>query len=186
MAHESGIRQRAIVGRRLDLADSELLTKYTLPFVDATWKVPFTVLDLLGSPPRILAGPIHWDGSRLRSPESRAALRRIENVPLETLSGLFHYDPWWAFRGVSGVDRTWVQAVFATNIARPFVHDGKKLKVHDLQFADGMQRLEAVFAKDEVFRSIEFHLGDLDVPSLRGGSHSREAERLPSTSAKSL
>jgi hypothetical protein len=162
MAHESGIRQRAIVGRRLDLADSELLTKYTLPFVDATWKVPFTVLDLLGSPPRILAGP------------------------LETLSGLFHYDPWWAFRGVSGVDRTWVQAVFATNIARPFVHDGKKLKVHDLQFADGMQRLEAVFAKDEVFRSIEFHLGDLDVPSLRGGSHSREAERLPSTSAKSL
>src|SRR2546430_14722789 len=83
MPHETGIQQRAIVGRRITFADSELVTKYTLPFVDASWKVPFIVLDLLGGPPRILAGPLHLDGTRLRTPEPRAALRPIESVPTE-------------------------------------------------------------------------------------------------------
>src|SRR2546430_7379219 len=153
MPHESGIRQRAIVGRRLDLADSELLTKYTLPFVDASWKVPFVVLDLVGSPPRIFAEPIHWDGSRLHSTGSKADLRRIESVPPEDLAHLVHYDPWWVFRGVSGVDRTWIEAAFTTNIARPFMHAGERLKIHDLRFADGMERLEAILAKGDVVRA---------------------------------
>ena len=185
MPHESGIRQRAIVGRRLDLADSELLTKYTLPFVDASWKVPFVVLDLVGSPPRIFAEPIHWDGSRLHSTGSKADLRRIESVPLEDLAHLVHYDPWWVFRGVSGVDRTWIEAAFTTNIARPFMHAGKRLKIHDLRFADGMDRLESILAKDDVFRPVELHRGDVDLLSFRGGMRNGVA-RPSSPSAKAL
>src|SRR5437867_12095548 len=101
MPHESGIRQRAIVGRRLDLADSALLTKYTLPFVDASWKVPFVVLDLVGRPPRISVDPIQWDGPRLHSTGSRAALRRIDSVPLVGLAHFFCCEPWRVSRGVS-------------------------------------------------------------------------------------
>jgi len=185
MPRESGIRQRAIVGRRLDLADFELLTKYTLPFVDAAWEVPFAVLDLVGSPPRVLAGPIHWDGSRLHSTESKAALRRIESVPPEDLGHLVHYDPWWVFRGASGVDRTWIEAAFATNIARPFMHAGKKLKIHDLRFDDGMERLEAILAKDDVFRPIELHRGEVDLLSLRRGRPD-DVEGSSSPTAKAL
>ena len=171
MPHETGIQQRAIVGRRITFADSELVTKYTLPFVDASWKVPFIVLDLLGGPPRILAGPLHLDGTRLRTPEPRAALRPIESVPTEDFRSLVHYDPWWAFRGVSGVDRTWIQAIFGTNIARSFHHEGKSLKIHDLRFADGMDRLEAIIAKDEFFRVNEFQAGEIDLLELRRSSH---------------
>ena len=186
MPPEAGIRQRAIVGRRLALADSELVTKYTLPFVDSTWMVPFVVLDLLGSPPKILSGPLHADDTRLRTLEPRAALRPIESVPIPDIAMLVHYDPWWAFRGVSGVDRTWIQAIFATNIAHPFLHEGKKLKIHDLRFVDGMDRLEALIAKDEVFRTIEFRPGDLDLLELRRTPRTEHADQSVSPPAKAL
>src|SRR5207237_10939884 len=104
MPHESGIRQRAIVGRRLDLADSELLTKYTLPFVDASWKVPFVVLDLVGSRARIFAEPIHWHGSRLQSTVFAAALRRIDAVAVQAVGRHVCFDPWWFMRVVSRFD----------------------------------------------------------------------------------
>jgi len=171
MPHEVGIQQRAIVGRRLTFSDSELVTKYTLPFVDPAWKVPFIILDVLGSPPRIFSGPLHLDGTRLRTPEPRATLRPIESIPTGDFAALVHYDPWWAFRGVSGVDRTWIQAILGTNIARPFHHEGKSFKIHDLRFADGMDHLEAVIAKDEFFRAHEFHAGEIDLFELRGTPH---------------
>ncbi len=167
MPRESGIRQRGIVGRRIAFADSELITKYTLPFMDATWRVAFVVLDLLGSPPRIVEATVHADGSRLRTPARTSELRRIESVPREHLDALAHYDPWWAFRGVAGIDRSWIETIFATNIARPFVQKGKTYKIHDLRFEDGLRRLEAVIAKDDVFRVMEFHPGDIDLLGLR-------------------
>jgi hypothetical protein len=178
--------QRAIVGRRLAMTDSEVLTKYTLPFVDADWNVPFVVLDLLGSPPRVLRGPIRLDGSGLRAKESRTVLRPIESIPVDRFATLVHFDPWWAFRGMSGVDRTWIEAVFTTNIARPFMHQQKKLKIHDLRFVDGMERLDVVLAKDELFHTIEFHVGDIDLSHLRGNPPPTQVERTVSSGAKVL
>lgn len=171
---------------RIAFADSEMITKYTLPFIDATWKVPFVVLDLLGSPPRILGGPIHVDGSRLRTPVHAGDLRPIESVPADHFGVLVHYDPWWAFRGVSGVDRAWVEVIFATNIARPFAHEGKTFKIHDLRFADGMQSLEAVIAKDEVYRVAEFHPADIDLIGLRPKPRRPAQEFRETESAKAL
>jgi len=186
MPDETGIQQRAIVGRRLSVADSELVTKYTLPFVDTAWKVPFIVLDLLGGPPRILAGPLHLDGTRLRTPEPRAALRPIESIPTGDFAALVHYDPWWAFRGVSGVNRAWIRAIVGTNIARPFHHEGKRLKIHDLRFGDGMDRLEALIAKDDFFRAIEFHAGEIDLLGLHPRPHIEPIDRHISPPAKAL
>src|SRR2546422_11610102 len=97
MPDETGIQQRAIVGRRLSVADSELVTKYTLPFVDTAWKVPFIVLDLLGGPPRILAGPLDLDGTRLGAPETRGALRPIESRSTRDVAAFGHYEPWRVF-----------------------------------------------------------------------------------------
>ena len=185
MPHESGIRQRAIVGRRLDLADSELLTKYTLPFVDASWKVPFVVLDLVGSPPRIFAEPINWDGSRLHSTGSKADLRRIESVPLEDLAHLVHYDPWWVFRRVSGIGRAWIEAVFATNIATPFRYGGRTHKVRDLIFSAELDRLEEIEARVGLFRSVTFHPGDVELLSLRPAPRAQSNLRTVRT-AKAL
>jgi len=174
MAAESGIRQRRIVGRRIAFADSELATKYTLPFVDATWKVPFIVLDVLGRPPQVLHAPIRSDGQRLHTPAPIGSLRPIESVPVSAYAALVHWDPWWAFRGVSGVDRTWIQAVFATNIAHPFRHGPKTFKIYDLRFGDDMTELEAIIAQDELFRTSEFRAGQIDLLSLR-----KKAGRAP-------
>src|SRR6266699_3306820 len=102
---EAGIRQRSIVGRRLVLEDAEIITKYTFPFVDAEWRVPFTVVDRVGGPPRVLEGAIRVDGDRLHAPGRVADLRPVESIPADRFAELAHFDPWWAFRGVSGLDR---------------------------------------------------------------------------------
>jgi hypothetical protein len=186
VGNEARIRQRDIVGRRLLFADSELMTKYTLPFVDATWKVPFVVLDVLGRPPAILEDSIHLNGLRLRTNAPVRALRTIESMPVSAFSGFVHYDPWWAFRGVSGVNRTWVKAIFATNVARPFRHEGRTLKIHDLVFADGLRHLETVVAKDDYFRAETFGAGDLDLLALRSGTRTERPSSRESSAAKAL
>jgi len=183
---ESGIRQREIVGRRIAFADSELVTKYTLPFVDATWKVLFVVLDTLGRPPAVLVGPVHLEGSRLRTTARMEDLRAIESLPVSTFSGLVHYDPWWAFRGVSGVNGSWIEAVFATNIARPFRHADRTWKIHDLVFADGIGHLESVVAKDEFFRAKTFGRPDLDLLKLRPTKGNETSAPRASPAAKAL
>ena len=166
MAPEQGIRQRDIVGRRIAFSDAERFAKYTLPFIDANWKIPFTVLDLIGSPPRVLEGAVYLDGERLRTPLRERELKAIESVPLERIAVVVHFDPWWAFRGVSGVDRRWIEAIFATNITHPFHHGGKDWKVHDLAFSDGIGRLEGLVAKDDLFHAATFHPGDIDLLGL--------------------
>src|SRR5688572_18801188 len=123
------IGQRDLVGRRLAFADGEVETKYTLPFVDGTWHVPFVVFDLLGAPPRILRAKVHLVGRGLHTTASIRALHPIESIPAADFASLVHFDPWWAFRGISGVNRDWIVSIFRTNIARPFQHDGKAYKI---------------------------------------------------------
>jgi hypothetical protein len=167
MKPDPGIGQREIVGRKIVFVDAELETKYTLPFVDASWHVAFVVLDLLGRPPRVLEAEIHSDGRQLRTPASVRALRAVETIPPEDFGALIHFDPWWAFRGVSGVERPWIESIFQTNIAHPFRLEGRTFKIHDLRFADGTERLERLIAKDEAFHIREFRAGDIDLLGLR-------------------
>jgi hypothetical protein len=185
MNPEPSLGQREIVGLRMAFEDVELDTKYTLPFVDASWHVPFVVLDLLGHPPRILEAEVHADGRRLQTPASTRALRPIESVPREDFADLVHFDPWWAFRGVSGVERPWIESIFRTNVARPFHHEGRTYKIHDLKFAPGMRKLDALIAKDEVFHPREFLPGDIDLLGLRAKPAGGPAREAPPTS-KSL
>jgi hypothetical protein len=186
MPTEPGLRQRQVVGRQIAFADSELATKYTLPFVDATWEVPFVVLDLLGRPPQVLRAPIRSDGTRLHTSVPIGSLRPIESIPVSEYARLVHWDPWWAFRGVSGIDRMWIQAVFATNIAHPLRHAGKTFKIHDLRFADDMTKLEAVIAKDDLFRPSEVRSGDIDLLALRQKPHGPPEKGRTAPTAKAL
>jgi len=183
MPPEEGIRQRDIVGRRIVFSDGERFSKYTLPFIDANWRILLTVLDLIGSPPKVLEGAVYRDGARLRTTLREGELKGIESIPLERLALLVHFDPWWAFRGVSGVDRRWIEAIFATNIAHPFHHDGKTWKVHDLACSDGLDRLEGLVAKDDLFRAVTFHPGDIDLLGLRPKAR---APPRPAEPAKAL
>jgi len=186
MKPEAGIRQRDLVGKKIAFADSEVDTKYTLPFVDATWGVPFIVIDRLGGPPGIAAIRFDFDGRRMHTPASVHALHPIESMPVDSFASLVHFDPWWAFRGVGGVDRAWLSAIFATNIARPFHHEGKVFKIHDLRFAQGMDRLVALIAKDELFRTREFHTGGIDLLALRASPRVGPSPAVAASSAKAL
>ena len=121
----------------------------------------------MGGPPRVLAGTMSIDSGRTRTPAHFRDLRPVESVPRDDFASLVHFDPWWAFRGVSGVDRPWIEAIFATNIARSFTHAHRHLKVHDLRFSGDVSKLDAVIAKDEAFRVVELHPADVDLLSLR-------------------
>lgn len=167
MRDESVVGQRRLVSQRLHLADAEFHAKYAIPFIDKDWMAPFTVLDLMGAGPRVFVGTIEVKPDGLHATGTSADLRLLESVPLDTFGGLAHYDPWWVFRGVSGVPRDWIDTVIATNIAHPFVRDGKEYKVHDLEFSAGLRGLTAVIAKDEVFNRISFHREEIDLLSLR-------------------
>jgi hypothetical protein len=186
MRPEPGLGQREIVGRKIIFADGEVETKYTLPFVDASWHVAFVVLDLLGRPPRILEGKLHLDGRQLRTPASVHALRAVETTPAEDFGTLVHFDPWWAFRGVSGVERPWIESIFKTNIAHPFHLEGRTFKIHDLRFADGMERLESLIAKDEMFHPREFRAGDIDLLGLRSKPKDRPRVAVGSSRESAL
>ncbi|HEX9340361.1 MAG TPA: hypothetical protein VF992_04220 [Thermoplasmata archaeon] len=176
---ETGIRQRGIVGRRMAFDEGEIVTKYTVPFVDSGWRVAFTVVDRIGGPPRVVDAVIRVEGDRLRASSRTADLRPIESIPADRFAALVHFDPWWAFRGVSGVDRRWIEAIFSTNIARTFVREHRTLKVHDLRFSDDLRTLDAVVTKDEAFRPIEFRAGEIDLLPLRRPTHRpQEAEAL--------
>jgi len=168
MPSDRPITQRALVGRRLRLGDVEVVTKYVLPFVDADWRTPFVVVDVLGRGPRIHRGTIRVEGERLTSEGGAADLDLIETIPLDDFAGLAHFDPWWAFRGIGGVRGEWVRAIVATNLAGFFDHGATRYKVHDLVFDDALSRLEALVAKDDAFRAATFRKGDIDLIGLRG------------------
>ena len=162
-----GLRQRRLVGRRLRLEDTELATKYVFPFVGEDWTVRFAVLELLGAGPRILATAVRADGEDLRATATATDLGIIESVPQDTFDGLVHFDPWWTFRGASGVHRAWIERIVASNIARPFVREGRTHKVEDLLFGLDAKALEALTMKDDRFRAKTFRRGELDLSTLR-------------------
>lgn len=167
MPSDRPVTQRALVGRRLRLRDVEVVTKYVLPFVDADWRTPFVVVDVLGRGPRVHHGMLRIEGERLTSEAGAADLHLVETIPLDEFVGLVHFDPWWAFRGIGGVRGEWVRAIVATNLAGFFDHGATRYKVHDLVFDDALSRLEALVAKDGLFRVATFRKGDIDLMGLR-------------------
>ncbi len=159
--------QRHLAGLRLHMADAELVTKYVFPFVREDWKVAFTVVDAMTYGPRVLHGGLELRGGGLFAKEALSALKEIDSVPLQEFDRLVHFDPWWALRGVSGVERDWVKAILASNIAGTFNHEGTTYKLHDLEFTAGLDAVDAVIAKDPVFHTVSFRRSDLDLLLLR-------------------
>ncbi|HYM40072.1 MAG TPA: hypothetical protein VEY12_08025, partial [Thermoplasmata archaeon] len=145
----------------------ELRTRYVFPFVDDAWTVAFVLVDATPLGVRILPGPLEVRPDGLHSAEPTGKLERIETTPLERFEELVHFDPWWTFRGAAAVDRRWVSAALASNIAGTFNHEGTTYKVHDLEFDPRLTVLEGLAAKDPVFRARVFGKGDLDLRRLR-------------------
>jgi len=179
MRPEGGVRQRGLVDRRFVFSDAERDVRYVFPFVDRRWRVPFVIVDLSAGAPLVLDGPFRVDQFRFRTALRSNELRRIESIPIEELGQLVHYDPWWVFRRVTGVDRRWIEAVFATNIAAPFVHGGRTHKIRDLIFSAELDRLEEIEAKAGMFRQVSFHPGDMiDLLAMRSAPrHALNARR---------
>lgn len=167
MSNDPAATQRALVGRRLFLRDGSLLTKYAFPFVDKDWAVPFVTVDLQGGRPHLLTPPLALRDGSLHAEASVEELRPIESQRVERFADLVHLDPWWIFRGIGGVDRAWIEAILASNITGTLEHDSRRLKIHDLTFADGFARAEAIVAKDDTFRVVRLGRGDVDLLSLR-------------------
>ncbi len=159
--------ERHLAGLRLHMADAELVTKYVFPFVDEAWSVAFTVVDAMTVGPRLFRGNLELRAGALYAKEPRSALEPLSAVPLERFERVVHFDPWWAFRGVSGVERDWVNAILASNIAGTFNHEGTTYKVHDLVFDPALKTLQSVAAKDPVFRDASFGKGDVELLLLR-------------------
>ena len=173
MRPDGGVRQRGLVDRRIVFADAERTASYLFPFIDRRWRVPFVAVDLSMGRPWILDGPFRVDQFRFRTSLRMSDLRRFESVPLDDLAKLVHYDPWWVFRRVSGVDRAWIDAVFATNVAAPFQHDRRTYKIRDLVFSAELDRLEAIEAKSGPFHAVTFHPGDIELLTLRSSPPAR-------------
>ncbi len=159
--------QRHLVGLRLQMADAELVTKYVFPFVDTDWKVPFVVVDAMTVGPRILHGDLELRSGGLHTKAPESQLEPITSVPVERFADVVHFDPWWAFRGIGGVPREWIDAVLASNLAGSFSHEGTNYKVHDFVFAASFGSLDALVAKDPVFETVSFVHGDLELLPLR-------------------
>ncbi len=167
MPSEDPASQRHLAGRRFHMADAEVQTKYVFPFVDETWSVPFFLIDEPAYGPRLFRGEMEILPDGLRTTRSHEALEELAKVPVTTFADVVHFDPWWAFRGVAGVDRERIKAVLATNIAGTFNHEGTTYKIHDLVFDPHARSLQALVAKDPVFKTMTFAKGDLGLLQLR-------------------
>lgn len=167
MKPDTASTQRRLTSLRLYMADGEVATKYVFPFVDESWKVAFAVVDGMALGPRLFRGALELRGGALHTAETKDHLEPIMALPVSAFDAVVHFDPWWVFRGVAGIDRTWVDAVLATNIAGEFNHEGSVYKMHDLAFDPGLKTLESVVGKDPVFRTVSFAKGDLSLLALR-------------------
>ncbi len=159
--------QRHLAGLRLHMADAELVTKYVFPFLDEKWSVAFTVIDAMTYGPRVFRSPLELRNGALYAKETASKLEPLIAIPPQRFEEVVHFDPWWAFRGVGRVDRAWVNAILASNIAGTFHHEGTDYKIHDLEFDPALASLVALVAKDPVFRTVSFHRGDVDLLLLR-------------------
>jgi len=158
------LTQRWLVNRTVRTADAEILTKYVFPFWDREWKVVLTLLDRFGAPPEILHAPIHVGAKG--QPETHA--KGSDAVPLNTVEPgsfreLFHFDPWWVFRGIGGVALEIKEAITETNIAHPFHVAKQSYKVHDVEFETSGEKVKAIVAKDHLFKVRRFAAGELNL-----------------------
>ena len=149
MPIEGRVRQRGLVDRRIVFADSERAASHVFPFVDRRWRVPFVVVNFSEGRPMVLDAPFRPDRFRFRTALRILDLRRIESVPLQAFDELV------------------VEAVFATNIAAPFRHGGRRYKVRDLAFSPELDRLEEITAKRALFRTFTFHPDEIELLALR-------------------
>lgn len=159
--------QRHLVGRRIRMADAEVLTKYVFPFVDAAWSVPFYMIDAMTYGPRVYRGTLEIRSGNLHTSDPTSKLESVTVIPTARFEEVVHFDPWWVFRGIAGVDRAWVDAVLGSNIAGTFNHEGTTYKLHDLEFDPSLRTLNGLVAKDPVFRDRTFRKGDLGLLELR-------------------
>ncbi len=158
------LTQRHLVNRRLRVAGGEIVTKYVFPFWDGEWRLAFFIVDRLGQRPAILLPPIHEDkDQRLASSANEVDVRELASVDTSAFRHLYHYDPWWVFRGMGGGVDAWTQAIVPSNIAKTFPLEGRRWKVHDVEIASDGARVRAIVAKDEAFRRREFTAADLDL-----------------------
>lgn len=167
MKAEVQASQRHLAGKRLHMADADVLTKYVFPFVDASWSVPFYIVDAMTYGPRLLRGDLAIREGSLHTTEPVAKLESVNALTIAQLEEVVHFDPWWVFRGIAGVERPRVDAVLASNIAGTFNHEGTTYKLHDLDFDPILRALEGVAAKDPLFRTQTFRKGDIDLLALR-------------------
>lgn len=167
MRTETPASQRHLVGRRMSMADAEVHTKHVFPFVDEAWSVPFFLIDAMTYGPRMFRGELEILPDGLRTPQSTEKLESLAAVPVSTFDNVVHFDPWWVFRGVAGVDRERIDAILATNIAGTLNRKGTTYKVHDLVFDSRARSLQTVIAKDPMFRTATFSKGDLGLLQLR-------------------
>lgn len=167
MAHEAGVRQRHLTGLRFRTGDGEHLTKYVFPFVNDAWTVPFYIVDAMTLGPRIFRGDLMLQDGALRAKDPKARLEPLATLSTSDFDEVVHFDPWWVFKGIAGIDREHVTAVLASNVAGTFEHEGSTYKVHDFAFDETLRSLLTLEAKDPVFRTKAFHRGDLAILALR-------------------
>ena len=158
------LNQRGLVNRRVRTTDGEILTKYIIPFWDREWRVVLTVLDRFGTPPAIaFHAPQAQDASHVLLPLPSGDLLGLDRWNPDSFLPLFHYDPWWAFRGIGGVPDAVKRAILPANIAKRFKWRKQEWKVHDVIFSDGDGRVRAILAKNETFQRREFTRDEIDL-----------------------
>ena len=175
------LRQRSLVNRRVTFRDAELTTNYVFPFWDGSWSVRFVLIEVLGGDePRVLSAPLRADGSDLRTDARAEDARPLGQIPRSEFATVYHFDPWWIFRGKGGRAAAYRDVIVATNISRPFLSGGSVWSVHDVTFAPLTDAAVAIEAKDPLFRKRAFTNGTLDLAKAFGAARPRaevEAER---------
>ncbi len=158
------LTQRWLVNRKVMAADGEIATKYVFPFWNREWQVVLTLLDRFGAPPEILHAPVRIGRSAtLDTGAKRSDAKAVAVLEPGIFRELFHYDPWWVFRGIGGVPQELKDEILETNINHPFKVGHETWKVHDVEFEPAGDRVKALVAKDHVFKVRKFAPGELDL-----------------------
>lgn len=159
--------QRHLVNLRFHTADVQERVNHAFPFVDRDWNVPFVVLNVAVQGPRMFKGPLEVKADGLHTKESVTNLRPMEELAVEALKDLVHFDPWWVFRVEPRVDKERTKAIISTNITGTFERAGVKYALHDLEFDGTLQTLVAMQAKDRIFKPATFRKGEINLLDLR-------------------
>ncbi len=170
------LRQRSLVNRRIAFRDAHMIANYVFPFWDASWSVWFVLIEVFGGDqPRVLTAPLDAIGADLQADAPARDARLLADVPRSAFAALYHFDPWWVFRGKGGVAGAYRDVVVPTNIAQPFRAGDATWKVHDVGFGPWTESAVIIEAKDESFERRAFTKADLDLATAFG--HSRPAPK---------